>query len=258
MPEKLYNLPAIYDVAFSWDISRETQFFIGLFARYVPFEVTRILEPACGSGRFLTEFPRHGYQITGYDSSLAMAAHARDKISAAGCQRNARALVADMASAAFDRRLGAAFNSINSIGYLLTDEDVISHLASTSAALERGGIYIVHLSFAHDSKPPAGDAWAMERDGISVATRWSIESEDRERRLSHQICRMQIDDCGTCTVIEERHVLRLWFFDDLMRLIRDAGEIRLEAIYDDNYRELPTSTRVSGELGNLYVVLRAL
>jgi hypothetical protein len=47
MKEKLYNLPKYYDIAFSWDISRETAIFRELFKRHTPFKVKNILEPAC-------------------------------------------------------------------------------------------------------------------------------------------------------------------------------------------------------------------
>lgn len=52
--------------------------------------------------------------------------------------------------------------------------------------------------------------------------------------------------------------MRLWLFDDLVRLVRDSGRLRLEAIYDDNYRELAQHSRITGEMGNLYFVLKAL
>jgi len=53
MKEKLYDLPKYYDVAFSWDISQEIELFRELFMNHVPFGVKKILEPACGTGRFL-------------------------------------------------------------------------------------------------------------------------------------------------------------------------------------------------------------
>lgn len=194
--DPLYDLPAVYDVAFGWDISQEVEFFRSLFARHVPFEVKRILEPACGTGRFLTRFPRCGYRIVGYDTNRAMAAYARRRIADCGCQESAQTLVADMTTASFQRKFGAAFNSINSIGYLLSDDDIVSHLTNTADAIIRDGVYIIHLSCAHEAEVPGGDEWSMERDGTRVATRWSIEREDHGLKLSHQLCRMQVDDRG--------------------------------------------------------------
>ena len=70
MPSKLYALPEVYDIAFSWDLSEEIGFFKQVFEEHVPFPIQHILEPACGTGRFLRILPAHGFQVTGYDVSL--------------------------------------------------------------------------------------------------------------------------------------------------------------------------------------------
>ena len=54
---KLYDLPHIYDIAFSWDLSEEIDFFKLVFETHVDFPVAHILEPACGTGRFLRTLP---------------------------------------------------------------------------------------------------------------------------------------------------------------------------------------------------------
>ena len=61
---KHYDLPEIYDVAFSWDLSEETGFFKRVFETHVPFPVRHILEPSCGTGRFLRTLPAHEFHVT--------------------------------------------------------------------------------------------------------------------------------------------------------------------------------------------------
>ena len=77
----------------------------------------------------------------------------------------------------------AALNSINSIGYLHSDDEIVSHLRATGSSLRQNGIYIVHLNFAHEGVLPDGDHWTLERGGIRV----SNVVENSRRRPSIRI-----------------------------------------------------------------------
>ena len=255
MKSRLYDLPQVYDIAFSWDLSPEIAFFKRVFARHVPFPVMHLLEPACGSGRFLRTLPPNGFQVTGYDINPAMVQYAGDSVAAAGCEGNVRLVLADMASPEIPGQFDSAFNSINSIGYLHSDDDVVSHLKATGSSLREGGVYIVHLNFAHEGKLPDGDHWTMERDGIMVKTTWRILSEDRKSRLSHQIGSFEIEKHGKLERFDDRHSLRLWLFSDLQELIHRSGQFEVVAIYLEDFEELKTREHLTGELGNIYLTL---
>lgn len=149
-----------------------------------------------------------------------------------------------------------AFNSINSIGHLHSDDDVVSHLRVTGSSLRQGGVYIVHLNFAHDRMLPEEDRWTMEGDGISVKTWWRIPSEDRESRLSHQVGSFEVERDGKIEWFDDRHSLRLWLFSDQQELVRRSGQLEIAAIYGENFEELTDWENLSGELGNVYVILR--
>ena len=97
----------------------------------------------------------------------------------------------------------------------------------------------------------------MERDGIRVKTTWTIEREDREAKLSHQLCTMEVDDHGSKHVLVDRHVLRLWLYDDLRDLVERSRSLRLVAVYSEDFRALPLDGHISGEMGNLYYILGA-
>ena len=258
MRTRLYDLPEIYDIAFAWDLSREIGFFKRVFETYVPFPVRHILEPACGTGRFLRTLPTHGFEVTGYDINSTMLRYAEDSIAAASCEESVRTLVANMISAEVPGEFDAAFNSVNSIGYLHSDEDVVSHLKATGSSLREGGIYIVHLNFAHEGKLPGGDRWTMERDGISIEIWWRILREDRETKLSHQIGSFEVERDGRIARFADRHTLRLWLFSDLEGLVRRSGQFEIAAIYGEDLDELNDNKHPTGELGNVYVILQRI
>jgi SAM-dependent methyltransferase len=258
---ELYNLPLYYDVAFSWDIEPEIEFFGTLFREHVPFPVERMLEPACGTGRFLVALPRHGYRVTGYDASPVMLDYARKRVESAGTSAAVTLVRASMESATFPREFDAALNSINSLGYLLDDDDIVSHLRLTGESLKPGGIYIVHIACAWDGPPDMEhNTWEMERDGVKVSTAWRIESEDRDARRSRHICTMEIDDHGEKQVLIDRHTFHLWVFEELKQLIERCGTLVLDAVYSESrgHERIPLDSHINGEMGNLYYVLKAL
>jgi SAM-dependent methyltransferase len=259
MSQEPYEHPEYYDIAFSWNLDAEIDFFGRVFREHVPFEVRSILEPCCGTGRFLLALPARGYSVTGYDVNPAMVEYATKRIAERGDPNAARAEVGDMVSARYGRAFDAALNSINSLGYLRSDDEVVRHLANTGASLTPGGVYIVHVSCAWDGEPDLDhNSWEMERDGIRVMTTWTSEREDRAAKLSHQVCIMEIDDRGEKLVLVDRHVLRLWLYDDLRSLVERSGSLRLIAVYSEDFKPLPLDGHKSGEMGNLYYILSAL
>jgi len=171
--KNVYDLPKYYDIAFSWDLSKEIVFFQSLFKKYVPFEVRNILEAACGSGRFLVSLPKYGYHVTGFDINSNMVSYTRQRIAAANLDNSATALEGDMRTASFESKFDVGLNSINSIGYLLADDDIVSHFRCMGDSLRQGGIYIVQLGCARaEVRGEESETWTFERDGVSVATTW--------------------------------------------------------------------------------------
>ena len=203
----LYDMPEYYDIAFSWDISLELDIIEAAFERYAAGCVHHVLEPACGTGRFLVGLPRRGYRMTGYDVNPECVAFANRTVAAAGLTDRARAVVADMRHAAFEERFDAALNSINSIGHLLEDAEIVTHLRRTAACLRESGIYLVHLGCAH-AHLDSGERseWEIERDDVRVRTTWYVEKEDHQRKISHHVCLMDISDRGRPVIFEEHPV----------------------------------------------------
>ncbi len=60
---KLYDLARYYDIAFSGDSSHEVRLLRLLFNSHADGSVTRLLEPACGSGRMLRGNGRTGLRV---------------------------------------------------------------------------------------------------------------------------------------------------------------------------------------------------
>lgn len=253
----LYKMPLYYDIIFERDVSKEIEFYIDCFKKYSKINVKNILEPACGTGIFLTNFPRYGYSITGYDISENMVNYSTEIIKKQGYYDKASVILGDMRVLTFDPKLDAAIISINSLGYLLTDDAIIEHFKSMSKSIGKGAIYIVEIVCAYkdikkERKPD--ETWHAERNSIKIEATWSPYQYDKIKKIRHVRFKMKVEDNSQTHIFEEKHELRLWFYRDFKDLIQKGG-FRIEAIFNQEFQELNPNSFIIGELGALYYVL---
>lgn len=260
MEQKLYYLPGYYDIAFSYDVSGEISFFNHCFEAHADLAVRRVLEPACGSGRMMIPLAQRGYHVVGYDISAEMVAYTREKIEQAGLSHCAEVMLGDMRTWKFKETFDAALNLLNTIGYLITDADILQHFRAMAYSLRPGGIYLVELACAPGQLRPGetvADSWTAERDGAKIHAAWFTERYDQEHKLKYNVCKMHVEDglTGKEIIFIEPHMLRLWYAEDFRRLSA-AGGFTLQAIYTQTFEPLPLDTPITGDLGNLYYVLK--
>ena len=256
-----YNLAKYYDLAFLRDADRDIEFFNGCFKRYCKNDVKRILEPACGPGLFLEHVPKYGYDILGYDLNPAMVKFSKERLKNQNMSSQiADAVIGNMISAKFEQKFDAAFICINSIGYLRSDTEIISHFENMHDSLNDGGLYIIEISFKCDNlqnEKKIDDTWHVKRDGVELEVTWAINWYDVEKRIRHVDFKMRVDDNGEIINIEESHDLRLWIYDDFKRFAKSTG-FEIVGIYNQNYEEIPMQSAITGELGALFVILKKL
>jgi len=247
----LYDSPEVYDVAFGWDLTLELEFVEACFLKHVIDPVRRIVEPACGTGRILAALAGRGYEVLGYDRSPEMVAFANAKLK----KWAGRVMRGEMATFHPPGTFDAAINLVNSIGYLLDDEAMASHLACVAEAVRPGGVYLVQLSYA--GEPPEQACfgpWPNSRAGLRTELTWRVVREDPVEKRSHQLCRIIVTSGQERRVIEESHLLRCWTQEDFDRLI-EGSAFELTAVYYDRFEEKPLEEPRTGLDGNLYHVL---
>src|SRR5438309_10397406 len=75
-----FDYPQYYDIAFRAYTRQEADFIEAACRKYCPFAPRRFLEPACGSGRLITELAARGYQVTGFDLSQSALTYIRRRV----------------------------------------------------------------------------------------------------------------------------------------------------------------------------------
>ncbi|HET9958430.1 MAG TPA: class I SAM-dependent methyltransferase [Polyangiaceae bacterium] len=190
-----------------------------------------ILEPMCGSGRYLLPLQAEGFDIDGIDSSPAMLD---------ACRRQARKLKLeprlfhqDITALQLPRRYGLAFIPAGSFCLLIDPQRVRAALRELRHALLPGGELLIEIERAVDRRPTISSAWEGRwlelEDGskiiLSYLTRYSgvEQTEYSLRRYEHvhagQLLRQEYEDFA----------VRFWEPESFRAHLQEMGFSQIEA-----------------------------
>ena len=177
-----YDYPHYYDIAFQGYTRMEADFIEAACRKYCGRRVRRLLEPACGTGRLITELAARGYDMIGFDLNQAALSYLRQRLRRR--RLNAEVFEADMTQFQLDRRIEAAFCTVNTFRHLLTEQAARRHLECIAATLRPGGIYLLgmHLQRRNSEKLQILP-WEQRRGATAVLATLRPLSSDWRRRF---------------------------------------------------------------------------
>lgn len=168
----MYSEPLIYDILHAEETARDARVVAKLVRKALPSapERLRLLEPACGTGRYLLALAKHGHHATGIDLSQTMVDFSNQRAAHLGLQSRAITRRADMTAFAPIRpRCHAAFNLINSIRHLGSDKAMLAHFDCIRRSLVPGGVYIVGIELIlPELMSSTEDVWTGRRGSTAV------------------------------------------------------------------------------------------
>jgi Methyltransferase domain len=243
----LYTVEArLYDIAFSWDVSDEVEWLVERLGG----DCAPVLEPACGSGRFLVGFGRRGIEAVGIDSSVAMVDLAHEHLRSANVP--GAAVVADMTDFDLGRTFGGAICPIDSLALLQDRMQLIRHLRCMAGHLRPASRYLVQLELRDPTDPWRGvqpSIWECEQDGVRVRANWRVEEIDLAAGVElHRGTIECLSGPDQGRIFEEVHQMAAWTPERWAEAISETP-FRYVAVYDgyqDHRPERPLGT--SGQL----------
>ena len=128
-----YDYPHYYDIAFQAYTRQEADFIEAACRKYCPFDARRFLEPACGSGRLITELAARGYQVTGFDLNQPALSYLRRRLTRR--RLNCETFKAEMSDFRLDRPVDAAYCTVSTFRHLLTEQAARGHLECIADSL---------------------------------------------------------------------------------------------------------------------------
>jgi SAM-dependent methyltransferase len=178
-----YDYPQYYDIGFQACTDLEANFIEAACRKYCRFEARRFLEPACGSGRLITEFAARGYQVTGFDLSQRALTYLRQRL--ARRRVDAHAFEAEMSDFRIDHSVDAAYCMVNTFRHLLSEQAARAHLECIASSLRPGGIYLLGMNLL----PSRSARWTESRGRTKVTVTERVLRTDHRHRIEHvQAC----------------------------------------------------------------------
>jgi SAM-dependent methyltransferase len=252
--ENWFDYPQYYDIAFQAHTGQEADFIEAACRKYCPFAVRRFLEPACGSGRLITEFAARGYKVTGFDVSQPALSYLRRRLGRRLLQ--AEIFRAEMSNFRIARPVDAAYCTVNTFRHLLTEQAARGHLECIAGSLYPGGIYLLGLHLLPLDAEPEDDARWTECRGQTKVT-------ITLRMLRTDLCR-RIENLRVCLLVRRgskelrlRHEfqLRTYTARQFRRLLGSVSSLELCNIYHSRY-DIEQPFAVNNKIAYCLFVLR--
>lgn len=204
---------------------------LAFYQRYAEAARGPILEPMCGSGRFLVPLAQRGFDIDGADASPHMLAACRDKLARHGL--NANVYEQFVHELDLPRKYRLVFIAAGSFSLLIDPGQVRDGLRRIAALTLPGGTFVVeveaHKPREHESWPWGGK-WIDRPDGAKIVINW-LGRYDADQCIAYNIHRYDLIRDNQLLVSEfEDFNLRFYGVDEFTKLLEEAGFARVRAI----------------------------
>lgn len=193
------------------DISREANFIeesLGCEAG------ATILDLACGTGRHAVELATRGYQVVGFDLSLAMLARASDE--AQDRKQKINFVQGDMREMTFEETFDGVFSWNTSFGYF-DEEKNATVIAKVHRALKKGGQFLLDVVNRDNLIRSAPSLAWFEGDGCICMDEMQVDFITSRMKVKRTL---MMDD-GRTKEIE--YSIRIYSLHELGKMLHDNG-----------------------------------
>ncbi|PHR95175.1 MAG: methyltransferase type 11 [Blastopirellula sp.] len=242
----LYDYPSYYDVIFGADWRREIELLKFCFEQHTELEVKQLFEPACGTGRLLIQLAKLDFEVTGLDLNPRAVKYCNQRFKRAG--RTEAAVCGDMtdfslSDLTLQKPMQAAFNPINSIRHLLSEDQMQSHWQCMAEVIELGGLYIVGLHLSPEVGTPCdAESWTASRGQLTVCSHLQTTDLDLTERIERVAMSYDVTTPGQKLRIDGELIFRTYSLEQFTQSFENSANWKLCAVYDFTY---DTSQQIS-------------
>jgi SAM-dependent methyltransferase len=219
-----------------------------------------ILEPMCGSGRFLLPLLARGFDVTGSDASPDMLAACRARAQRLGLEPALAEQRLDALTS--DRRFGLIFIPSGSF-CLITDETAaLAGLVRVRELLAPNGRFIVEVERRERTRCSElsgtwGGRWVTRPDGAKIVFSW-LPSYVAPTGISSSLQRYDLVRGGRLLAQEfEDFELKLYELSEFRELLTRAGFTEIQALTPYSLEPVDEHSSADAEDGVIFVCSRA-
>ena len=238
----------IYDI-FNGDVDYESwaDFAEECFERFLPEKPELVLDLACGTGTMTRSLAVRGYDMIGVDGSEDMLSEAYIKGDDEGIS-GILYLCQDMRSFELYGTVGATVCCLDSINYLLSEEDVEKTFSLVHNYSDPDGLFMFDVNSPYKFSNIYGDnAYILEgereSDGSAIFCGWQNHYDEKSGVCDFYLSLFeQISDEETYRRSEEHQRERCYTLDALKKLLEKTGFEVLGAWSDCDFSDISETT----------------
>ncbi len=228
--------------------------------RFLPARPTLVLDLACGTGSMTLELARRGYDMIGVDGSAEMLAEAFNR---AKGDPHILWLLQDMRTFELYGTVGAVTCCLDSLNYLLSEEDLAACLSTVHNYLDPDGLFLFDMNTPKKFETVYSDNSYILEDELV----WDKGTDDEERAQIYcgwqnyydkesALCDFDLTlfeelPNGTYRREEEHQRERAYSLETVEHLLRSSG-FEVLGVYSDY-----AFTAADGETLRWYIAARA-
>lgn len=199
-----------------------------------------ILEPMCGTGRFLLPMLNDGFDVQGFDASEHMLQALHQK--ALKLNLKPHAVLNFIANFESQKKYGLIFIPSGSFNLITNPQEVAESLVKFHDLLLPGGILIIEIiTLAATPQDPGTwrrQQWKKPEGGFILE---SAMEEPLFDNVSHTTCRYELVENNAITKTEEEVIkIRLYSEEEFKKILLQAGFSSVRAIKAFNRTQKPT------------------
>ena len=213
-------------------MKEELAFLKRVFSRTNDTRHTRLLEPACGTGRLLLPLARAGFLCTGFDINSVAIDYLTEKL-----KRNAlkaRCFTGDIRAVPVKRAgFDGAYCTVDTFRHLPSDQEAIIHLQGINRALKGDGVYILGLHVVPNRGiRRTSYRWQGTRGRPRVHTTITVLDVDYKRREETLCYKLRVTKPSATQTYRSVYKLRTYSLNQFKRIVTAAGGFEIMSVYE--------------------------
>ncbi len=209
------------------DYGRWADFVQSCFDKYLKARPTLVLDLACGTGRMTRELATRGYDMIGVDGSPDMLTEAMYSNKSEGILY----LLQDMRDFELYGTVGAVVCCLDSINYLLCEEDLKRTFATVHNYLDPDGLLLFDVNSPYKFENVYGDnAYILEDDGVFCG--WQNEYDKNSGICNFYLSVFEEDEDGAYVRSDETQSERCYTLEQIKNALHSA-KMEFLGVYSD-------------------------
>ncbi|MFC2150490.1 class I SAM-dependent DNA methyltransferase [Calditrichota bacterium] len=213
------------------DYSQWVQFILEIFSQYGlhPPQIEEsplVLECGCGTGTVAIHLTLRGYQVEGFDSSLAMIGRARNKVRT--LNKPPKFLVMDFLDLDVNNHFDVVLSLYDSVNYLMDEKVLAEFFLKVKGALKPDGLFIFDVCTRYNSLANFnGKVESESGSGFKYIRRMNFDKVNniQENRFEIQL------KSDRDKVYVETHAQKIYEVNNIVAALKNAG-LTIENSYE--------------------------